>query len=245
MRNVWTIAKKELKADFISPVAYVVIFTIVLTLSIFFYSEVYYTVSTQGSAPDIQVVFQLLVFPLLFLAVPAITMRSITEENKMGTIELILTAPVRDWELIVGKWLGSLFFFIIMLAITWFYPLVLNPMVSPGIDQGVLISGYLGLVLLISAMCAVGVFVSSLFSNQIASLFTTLLIIIVFWIISYPGQLMSGWGGDVLRYLSMPDHFSNTFQVGIIELKDVIFYLSITALGLFLGTITIESRRWK
>jgi ABC-2 type transport system permease protein len=245
MRNIWIIGKKELKAYFISPIAYVILFTVFITLSIFFYLDIYYAANTSGYIPDIQRTFQLLVFPLLFLAVPAITMRAITEENKMGTIELILTAPVRDWELIIGKWLGSVLFFIIMLVITWIYPLVLNPMVSPGIDQGVVVSGYLGLVLLVCAMCAVGVFISSLFSNQIASLFASLGIIIVFWIIGVPGQVVTGLGGDILRFLSMPDHFYSTFQVGVIELKDIIFYLSITALGLFLGTITVETRRWK
>ncbi len=245
MKNVWTISKRELKAYFISPVAYIVLIFILLLLGIFFYIDVFYAVQTRQYIPDMARTFSLLVFPLFFLAVPIITMRTIAEENKMGTIELLLTAPVRDWELVVGKWLGSVYFFLIVLAITWIFPLVLNTMISPGIDQGVLISGYLGLVLLMFAMCAIGVFVSSLFSNQIAALFITFLIIAIFWILSVPGDIITGWGSDLLHYLTMPDHFYNTFEVGIIELKDVVFYLTLTALGLFLATMAVETRRWK
>jgi len=245
MRNIWTIAKRELKAYFISPIAYVIIFMILLTLSIFFYIDIYYAVSSQGYIPDIKRTLELLVFPLFFLAVPAITMRTMADENRMGTIELLLTAPVRDWELIVGKWLGSVLFFIIILAITWIYPLILNPMINPGVDQGMLVSGYLGIILLMSAMCAIGVFVSSLFSNQIAALIVTLIVILVLWVAGVPGQVITGSLGDFLRFFSFSDHYYNTFLTGILDIKDVVFYLSFTALGLFFGTISVEIKRWK
>jgi ABC-2 type transport system permease protein len=246
MQNIWTIAKRELNAYFVSPIAYVILFITLLTLSIFFYYlEILNAVNSQGFIPDIKVVFQLLVFPLFFLAVPAITMRTLAEENKTGTLELLLTAPVRDWELIVGKWLGSILFFIIILAITSIYPFILNTIVEPGIDPGVVIGGYLGIILLTSAMCAIGVCISSLFNNQIAALFTILGVLILFWIIGIPGQLIEGWGGELLRYLSFSDRYYATFLNGIIELRDVIFFLSFTVLGLFLGAVSLEVRRWK
>jgi len=245
MRNIWTIAKRELKAYFISPIAYVLIFMIMLTLSIFFFIDIYYAVNTQGYIPDIKRTLELLVFPLFFLAIPAITMRTMAEENRMGTIELLLTAPVRDWELVIGKWLGSVLFFMIIIAITLIYPLVLNPMISPGVDIGLLASGYLGIILLMFAMCAIGVFISTLFSNLIAALIVSLIVILVLWIVGVPGQLLTNSLGSFLSFLSFSDHYYNTFLTGILDLKDVVFYLTFTAMGLFFGTISVEVKRWK
>lgn len=245
MRTMWLIARREYRSNFASPIAYVVLFVIVLTLGFFFWLDMNVAIQTQQYVPDIKSTIQLFVFPLLFLAAPAITMRTMAEENRQGTLELLLTAPVRDWELIVGKWLGSFFFFLTAVAITLIYPLVLNSMVTPGIDQGALMAGYLGLILLIATMCSMGVFISTLFSNQVAAFFLTIGVIIVFWIIGTAAQSMTGTGGDLLRYLSLSDHFYNTFLTGVIGLKDIVYYLSLTALGLFLGTVTTETRRWR
>jgi ABC-2 type transport system permease protein len=245
MRNMWYIARREYRSFFASPIAYAVMFLILLTLGFFFWLDINFAVQTQQYTPDIRNNLQLLVFPLLFLTAPAITMRLVAEENRQGTLELLLTAPVRDWELVVGKWLGSFFFFLTVIAITWIYPLVLNSMMTPGIDQGTLLAAYIGIVLLTAALCGIGVFISSLFSNQLAALLVTLVIVILLWVISTPAQVMTGLGGDILRYLSMSDHFYNTFLTGVIDLKDIVYYLSVTALGLFLGTVSVETRRWR
>jgi ABC-2 type transport system permease protein len=245
MKNMWFIARKELKSYFGSPVAYVVCFVIVLTLGFIFWYDINYAVQTQQYVPNVQETFQLFVFPLLFLAAPAITMRTMAEEHRMGTLELLLTSPVKDWELIVGKWLGSFLLFTCITAITIVYPLILNSIVQPGIDQGIILTSYLGLLLMIASMCALGVFISSIFNNQIAALFASIGLMLLFWIINYPAQSMVGAGADILNYLSLPSHFYNTFLNGVIDLQDVIFYLSLTALGLFLGTVTIDVRRWR
>jgi ABC-2 type transport system permease protein len=147
--------------------------------------------------------------------------------------------------LVIGKWLGSLCFIFIVLLITWVYPIILNGLVDPGIDQGVLVSGYLGLFLMFGAFLAVGVAVSSLFSNQIAAFFTTLGIILALWMIGFPATVMGAAGGDLLKYLDMSEHFYPTFYQGIIELKDIVYYLSVSALALFLGSISVETRRWR
>ncbi len=245
MRTMWYIARREYRAFFASPIAYGVIFLIMTTLGFFFWLEVNAAVQTQQYTPDINNTIQLFVFPLLFFCAPAITMGTLAEENRHGTLELLLTAPVRDWELVVGKWLGSTLFFLTALAITLIFPLVLNNLINPGIDQGAMVSAYLGLILLIFAMCAIGVFISSLFSNQLAALLVTLLVIIVLWIISSPAQTMTGVGADILNYLSLSGHFYNSFLTGAFQLRDVFYYLSVTALGLFLGTISVETRRWR
>ena len=115
-------------------------------------------------------------------------MRTIAEEKRSGTIEFLLTAPVRDWELIIGKWLGAFLFIVIALAVTLVYPFILSFVVKPGIDLGPILAGYLGLILLASAMVAIGIAVSSLLSNQIAALFATIGVIIIFWIICQPSS---------------------------------------------------------
>jgi ABC-2 type transport system permease protein len=121
----------------------------------------------------------------------------------------------------------------------------MNQMVDPGIDQGPLVSGYLGVILFSASLIAIGVAVSSLFSNQIAVFFATLGIYLVLWLISLPSQVMGAGGGELLRYLDFSEHFYNTFYVGIIDVADIVYYLSLIGLSLFLGTISVESRRWR
>jgi ABC-2 type transport system permease protein len=243
MRNIWVIAEKEFKHIFISPIAYAVALTILVILGIFFYVNIL-AASIQQFAPNIQFIMGPLVTLLLFTT-PAITMRTLAEEQKSGTLELLLTAPVRDWEVVVGKWLGGVFFIVILLLITWVYPIILNQMVEPGIDQGLLVTGYLGLILLSATFLAIGVMTSSFFSNQIAAFFVTLAILLVFWVIGAPAQAMGSTGGSLLTYLEMGQHFYPTFFRGIIELKDIIYYVSFTALALFIGSVAVETRRWR
>ncbi len=243
MRNIFTIAWKELKSIFISPIAYAVALAIFLVMGIIFYANILNAV-VQQVAPPIQIVLGPLVTLMLF-TVPAITMRTVAEEQRTGTLELLLTAPVRDWEVVIGKWLGAVVFIIIVLLATWVYPIILNNIVDPGIDQGLLVSGYLGVFLLTMAFLAIGVAVSSFFSNQIAAFFATLGVFLVLWMISYPSQAMGAMGGDLLKYLDMSEHFYSTFYRGIVELKDVIYYISMTAFALFLGSMSVETRRWR
>ncbi len=243
MRNIWTIANRELKYYFGSPAAYLVAFMFLIIIGIIFYANVVYAVTNQY-APGIDIVIGPMVTVLLF-ATPAITMRLLADEQRLGTMELLLTAPVRDWELVVGKWLGGFLFMIVILALTWLFPLLLNQIVDPGIDQGILVSGYLGLLLFTGALVAIGVAVSSLFSNQIAVFFATLGVYMVLWLIGLPGQASGGTGSELLRYIDISEHFYNTFYRGIIDLSDMVYFLALLALALFLGTVSLESRRWR
>src|SRR6266496_6549789 len=154
MRNIWTIAKREYDHYFISPIAYVVAFMMLLTVGVIFAINVYYYIQNAfqnfGGAPDISAVTGAFGF-LLVLTIPALTMRLLADEARMGTLELLLTAPVRDFELVAGKWLGAFLFMLTILAITLVYPLILNSLVTPGIDQQLAISSYLGLMLVIAS----------------------------------------------------------------------------------------------
>jgi ABC-2 type transport system permease protein len=194
-------------------------------------------------APGPDLLIGLLVFLFLF-AVPALSMRLMADEQRNGTLELLLTAPIHEWELVIGKWLGSFIFSLIIIAITLVYPIALNYLVTPGIDQGLMLANYLAITLAVAAFLAIGTAISSFFNNQFAAFFATLAVLFFFWIvIGWPSVVMHGSGG-IFNYLSMSDHFTS-MQSGIVALSDIVYYLSLTALGLFLGTVAVEVRRWK
>jgi len=246
MRNIWTIARREYKLFFISPVAYVVAFFFMLLLGYFFYralGEAIIQATYQPYAPTVQIVISPMVTLFLFV-MPAITMRSIAEETRMGTLELLLTAPVKDWELVVGKWLGAFLFMFSLLVVTLIFPIVLNFLVTPGIDLGILLAGYLGLVLMVASLLAIGVFISSLFNNQLVVFLVNLAIVLVFWLVRPASNTTGGLSSQILNYLNLVDHYLTFFR-GTINLSDIVYYLSLTSLALFLGTVSVEIRRWR
>jgi len=180
------------------------------------------------------------------LSTPALTMRLLADEARMGTLELLLTAPVRDYELVLGKWLGSLLFVLTVLAVTLIYPLILNSMVTNGIDQKLVISSYLGVILLAGTFLALGVGISAVFTNQIAAFFGTLVTFVLLWyLMGFPAQIFQGTISQVFQYLDMQTHFYDAFNSGNIYLKDLVYFLSLIALGLFTGTTAVEIRRWR
>jgi ABC-2 type transport system permease protein len=244
MRNIWTIARREYRQFFATPMAYLVAFALLGLLGYLFSRELaaaIFQAGFQASAPGVEIILGPLVWMLLFIMVPALTMRSLADEQRMGTLELLLTAPVRDWELVVGKWFGGLLFVISLLAVTWIYPLVLNIMVEPGIDQGVLVAGYLGLFLMAASLIGIGVAVSSFFTNPIIALVTNYGVVLFLWLLAPSAQ---GGGSQVISYLNFIDHYLGFFR-GVIELSDVVYYLSVTSLALFLATVVVETRRWR
>jgi len=249
MRNVWTIARREYSRFFTSPVAYVIAFVVLFTIGIIFSLTVYaYSQNAfsgsggPATAPDISGITGTFTF-LLVLSVPALTMRLVADENRMGTIELLLTAPVRDWELIVGKWLGGFLYMLTLILVTLIYPLILNFYVSPGIDQRLMMSAYLGLILVSGVFLALGVGMSALFTNQIAAFFVTLgLLVFLWWLVGFPAQYVTA-GAGIFQYLDLRSHF-DALNGGTINLSDLAYSLSLIALGLFVGTSAVEARRW-
>jgi ABC-2 type transport system permease protein len=181
MRNIWTITRREYKSYFKSPIAYATAFFFFGLIGYFFYRDI--TVAyLQGGTPGVQTIIVPLVNFLIF-TMPSITMRTLSEEYKMGTMELLLTAPIRDAELVIGKWLGGLLFIISLVFVTLIYSVILNKLVDPGIDQGLLTSGYLGLILMVSALMAIGVMISSFTSNQIVAFIISLFLVLLLWFI--------------------------------------------------------------
>jgi ABC-2 type transport system permease protein len=248
MRNVWTIARREIRLYFASPIAYIVGLLILLITGIYFVLVVYLagqSAFTTGSAPapGPDLVIGLMVFLFLF-AVPALSMRLMADEHRNGTLELLLTAPINEWELVVGKWLGSFLFVFMIILVTFIYPIVLNSLVTPGIDQGLMMANYLAITLVAAAFLAIGTAISSFFNNQFAAFFATIAALFFLWVvIGWPAVVMQG-SGAIFDYLNMSKHFAD-MQAGTIALSDIVYYLSLTALGLFLGTTAVEIRRWK
>jgi ABC-2 type transport system permease protein len=261
MRNIWTIAKREYDHYFISPIAYVVAFMILLTIGIIFAVNLYYYIQNAfqsfGATPDISPVTGSFGF-LLVLSVPALTMRLLADEARMGTLELLLTAPVRDFELVAGKWLGGFLFLMSILAVTLIYPIILNgivlgsvtilpPLVTPGIDRQLMLSSYLGIILVCASFLALGVGISAVFTNQIAAFFVTLsTFVFLWWLIGFPANvLQQETAKNIFQYLSMQTHFYDAFSQGNIKLADIVYFVSLIALGLFTGTTAVEIRRWR
>jgi len=250
MRNIWTIAKREYDQYFISPVAYVVAFAILLTTGVLFGLNFFYYTQNAfqgfgGGTPDFSPISGTFVF-LLVLSAPAITMRLISDEARMGTLELLLTAPIRDFELVAGKWLGAMLYMLSLILVTLIYPIITSRFVQPGIDWNVVLTSYLGMILLSGAFLALGTAVSAMFSNQITSFFVTLVLFItLWWLVGFPASVIPGNGAELFRYLDMKAHFYGVLDAGKLALTDIVYYVSLIALGLFAGSAAVEIRRWK
>ena len=235
MRNTTAIALKEFKSYLASPMAYVVTGIFLVLTGVFFSTSpaTYFETSIRGFLETGSL--------LLLLLAAALTMRLLAEERKMGTMELLLTAPVRDSEVILGKFLGSLGILTAMLVLTFYYPILLIAFGDP--DMGPIATGYLGLFLLGCVSLAVGLFASSLTSNQIVAAVVAGGILFALWFVGLAANYLPEALGEVIGYLSLYYYFPD-FMRGIIDTRGVIYYLSITALFLFLAIRSLENSRW-
>jgi ABC-2 type transport system permease protein len=248
MRNIWTIARREYRHYFTSPIAYIATLLTLLTVGIYFVVIIYYMTAQSyysSSAPGIDIVIGPMATVFLFAA-PAVTMRLLADEQRMGTLELLLTTPIKDGELVVGKWLGAFLFMLTIIAITLVFPIVLNKLTTPGIDQGVMLSAYIGIILLTAVFLAIGTAMSSFFNNQFAAFFATFAVLIIFWwLIRLPTYIIQNNSiNNVLNYLDLNGRF-NSLVAGTMSLSDIIYPISLTALGLFLSAVAVEIRRWR
>lgn len=236
MRNTWLIAKRELGSYFTSPIAYAVTAAFLVISGYFFGLILYYS-----REATLRYLFYNVTTFLLLIG-PALTMRLIAEERKSGTIELLLTSPVRDGEVVVGKFLAALGLWALMLALTLAYPLLLRAFGNP--DLGPIATGYLGLLLAGGAVLALGVLASALTSNQIIAALVAFGLSLLLWLTDALQGLVSGPLGSFFQYLSMAAHFED-LPKGVIDTKDVAFFLTIIVAALFLATRILEARRWK
>ena len=239
MRNAWTVARRELYAYFNSPIAYVTMAAFLGVMGLLFYLILVYSQEavmsyTLGNG---------WIFFILILYAGVVTMRLLAEEQSSGTIELVLTAPVRDWELVVGKYLSSLSLFLVMVIISLYQPFVLARLGDP--DLGATASGYLGFVLVGAAMLAVGTLASTLTRNQAVAAVLTVAVGVALWLAEFLGTRSPGtFVGDFLTRLAIFSHYVD-FTDGVVDTEHVVYYLSLVAVSLFLATRVLEARRWR
>ena len=236
MTNILAIANRELRAYFATPIAYVVMAVFLVLTGYFFATSplTFFDTAITGFLNPGSFV--------LLLISPILTMRLFAEEQKLGTIELLLTAPVRDAEVVAGKLLASLGILAVMLALTLYYPLLLFIFGSP--DQGPILSGYLGLFLLGGVFLSAGLLSSSITSNQIVAAVVGLGILLGLWLVGSAASLVTGLPATVLSFIALSSHFPD-FAKGVIDITGVVYYLTLTALFFFLTVRSLESRRWR
>ncbi|MGB7267585.1 MAG: ABC transporter permease [Terracidiphilus sp.] len=254
MRNLWVICRKELKSYFASPIAYLMLTMFGLIFGFFFWNALGYFVvagmemQMQGQSMPMNVNEQV-IRPLLDNAsvlglffIPMITMRLFAEEKRSGTIELLATSPVRDVEIILGKWLAALILYSCLLLFTALNFAFLFRYGHP--DWKPLAVAYLGLLLQAGGLLAVGTFISTLTRNQIIAGAATFGVCLLLWVSGWVSGYDSATWATVLSYLSVVTHF-DSFAKGVIESKDAVYYLTLIFLGLFFTARSMESMRWR
>jgi ABC-2 type transport system permease protein len=236
MRNVSAIFQREIKAYFFSPIAYVVISVFLVASGFFFAGNLQFwkEASLKGSLDSIQF--------FLLLLTPVITMKLFSDETKSGTIETLMTSPVTDFDVVFGKFLAALGLYAVMILPTWMYVVFLSFFGNP--DFGPIISSYIGLILMGGLFVSIGLLISSLTRNQVVAAVIGIVSLIILWVIGFLSTYGEGWFYEGLRYCGTFDHWES-FTKGIVDTRDVIYYLSFTALMLFLTVRSLESRKWR
>ncbi len=254
MRNVFTICGKEIRGYFSSPIAYLLMALFGLLFGFMFYSMtasfVVYGLRSQMGGQELPMsVNDMVVGPLLgnasvigLFLIPLISMRLFAEEKRSGTIELLMTSPIKDWEIILGKWLGAMFMYICVIGISAINVGMLFIWGHP--DLRPILTGYLGLLLQGGTVLAIGAFISTTTRNQIIAGAATFSACLLLWVLSWVSSYNEAPWAQAVAYCSILTHFE-PFSRGIIDSKDVIFYVSAIFLGLFLTSRSLDSLRWR
>jgi ABC-2 type transport system permease protein len=255
MSNAIAIAHKELKAYFASPIAYVLIAIFVFIYGFFFVTLLLYFDERSrqfgamgaGQAPFnvnsdmLQPVFSNMSVILLFV-LPLITMRTYAEEKRSGTMELLLTSPVTDIQIVAGKFLGAMGLIAAMLAATLPHLGFLFYYSDP--EWLPILTAYLGFFLMSGCFVAVGLFISSLTRNQIIAAMATFGVFLMLWVIDWMSRFVGPTSQAVLEYLSIIRHFDD-FGRGVLDTRHLVYYASFIVFGLFLTVRSVETERWR
>lgn len=232
---MFAIFKKEVRSYFYSPIAYVLIGLFVLMVSAFFYLS-----NLQSQSADFTATLPSVGFILVFV-IPMLTMRILSEDRKNGTEVLLITSPVSLYSVVIGKFLALLFVFLIMISITFIYPIIIfafgNPPIAP------LITSYLGLILLGASFIALGVFASALTENQIIAVIISFVCLLFIQLVDSIGSAAGGLVATILHWFSLQSRY-NDFTSGQLSLASIVYFLSFIAVFLFLTIRVIEKRRW-
>ena len=254
MRGTWVICRKELQSYFTSPIAWAVMALYAVIFGYFFYAATAYFVQAGMESQMMGRSFpmninEMIIRPVLMnisviglFLIPMITMRVFAEEKRTGTIELLVTSPVSDAAIIVGKWLAAVLLYASVIAVASLTVSFLFVWGKP--DWKPLVIGYLGLLLQGGALIAIGTFQSTTTKNQIIAGVAGFVISLLLWVIEWVSQFSNTVGGKVISYLSVVTHLE-PFTKGVLDSRDVIFFATLTFLGLFLAARSLESLRWR
>ena len=235
MKNILTIYKKELRSYFSSPVAYIVLTVFLIITGWFFTSNLF-----LGGVVTMRNVFDIIPFIFLFF-IPAITMRSFAEEKKTGTIELLLTKPITDLDIVVGKFLAALTLTAVALLFTWIY--VISLTFIGKLDFGAVTGAYLGLILMAGVYVSIGIFASSLTQNQVVAFIISFLIVFALFMLNKVLLFLPSGLASIFEYLSIDYHFGNIAR-GVLDTRNLIYYFSGILIFILLTKTSLESRRW-
>ncbi len=238
MKNILTLSRRELAAYFLSPLAYVIMTAFLIFSGYFFYTTLRY----MSDASVMREILGLLGFTSMIIST-MVTMRLLAEEKRSGTLETLMTAPVTETEVVVAKYLSALLFFMALITPTLAYVVLLGVWGNP--DYGPIISGYVGLVCMTGVFLSIGIWVSSLTSNQIVAVILTFIILLIGWVIGFAGEFFTQeYVKSIFKFIGFVQHFES-FGKGLIDSRDVIYCLSMVVFFLFLTVRTLESRRWR
>jgi len=242
MSPMMTIAKREFRSYFDSPLAYVVMCLtfLLLGLAIFLYGGFW-----QIDRASLRLLFEFTPVGLSILVVPVVTMRLIAEERRSGTLEMLITLPVNDSDVIMGKFLGALGLVLTLVVATALYPLAMfwYPWNLGPLDSGPIWAGYVGLVLFSAASVAIGLLVSTVTESQAVAFFVTFFVLLVLWFAEAAATRVSGDLGTTLNFICFQSRLEG-FTRGLIDSRDVIFFLSVTAVALVTAFRALERRKW-
>lgn len=243
MSSLLTIAKREFRSYFDSPVAYVVICLSFFGLGLMFF--MYRGGFWQLDRATMQPLFEYIPAGLAMLIVPVVTMRLMAEEKRSGTLEMLITLPVKDSDVILGKYLGALGLVMTVVLASIVYPILMFkwPWSLGPLDMGPVASGYLGLTLYAAAAVAVGLLVSSLTESQAVSFFITFFVLGAFWFSGSIAEQLEGTSANLLHYVSFQSRMEG-FNRGLVDTRDVVFFMSITVLALMVAFRALERRKW-
>jgi ABC-2 type transport system permease protein len=260
MKGLIAVYRREMGSYFVSPIAYIVIGLFLLVCGWFFYRILGFFIqqsvtaqmrAMQFGGPQamdvpglvLQNFFGIVSTIVLFL-LPMLTMGIYAEERKRGTMELLMTSPLTEFQIAFGKFLAGLTLYGVMIAPTLIYQILMSMYAEPGIPWSVLWSGYLGLLLLGSVLVALGAFISSLTESQIIAGVATFAVFLLLWVLDFGARDSSSTWGDVLQYLSILRHYDD-FSRGVIDTANIVFYLSLAGVGVFLTQRSLDSMRWR
>ncbi len=233
----FTIALREVRSLFSSWVAYVTLAFFELWAGFFFFA-----IANIGRTTDMRYLFWNMAV-ILFIVLPMVTMRLFAEERRLGTLELLLTSPVTDWQVVLGKFLGAYAWLLIALGLTLYVPYLMHRFSGGTVDLGPYWTAYIGLLLFGAAAIAMGVFWSSLTDNQIIAAFATFGTLLLAYVITWPTE-GTGTLAEICRRISLYYRYQD-FTAGLIQAKDIIFFLALTIAALFLAVQSLASRQWR